>query len=34
MYVLVEDDSRSAAAPDARATAVSLALEKLKPGVR
>ena len=34
MYVLVDDDSRSSAAPDARATAVSLALEKLKPGVR
>lgn len=33
MYVFVEDDPRSAAAPDARAAAVSLALEMLKPGV-
>ena len=34
MYVFVEDDPRSAAAPEARATAVSLALEKLKPEAR
>ena len=34
VYVFVEDAPRSAAAPEARATAVRLALEKLKPGVR